>query len=49
MAIALTKETLTKLANGFGISSDQYNAIVAAAIKSDFFAAELNAFGKLEG
>ncbi|WP_157768069.1 hypothetical protein [Burkholderia ambifaria] len=36
---------MKKLADGFGINSIEYNAIIAAAVRSDFFAGELNAFG----
>ena len=45
MTIALTQNILKKLAEGFGLNSAPYNAIVAAAEKSPFLAGELNSFG----
>jgi len=49
MTVALTQEALKKLADGFGVNSAEYKAILLAAQKSDFFAAELNAFGGKSG
>src|SRR5258708_23539879 len=49
MTIALTQKVLNKLADGLGLNSDQYKAILSAAVSSPFFAEELNAFGELGG
>ncbi|CAB3759019.1 hypothetical protein [Paraburkholderia solisilvae] len=45
MAVTLTANALKKLVEGFGFGTEQYNAIVSAAARSDFLAGELNAFG----
>ncbi|WP_129517187.1 hypothetical protein [Burkholderia stabilis] len=47
--IALNEKALKKLAEGFGLNSDKYNAIIAAVEKSPFLAGELNAYGNYEG
>ena len=49
MTVTLEEKALEKLADGFGLNSAKYNAIVAAAGKSPFLADELNAFGNFEG
>jgi hypothetical protein len=49
MTVALSQQTLKKLIEGFGLNSAAYNALIASAEKSDFFASELNAFGGLVG
>src|ERR1700712_175611 len=45
MTVTLTKNALDKLASCFGLNSDQYNAIVSAAVTSPFLAQEINTFG----
>jgi hypothetical protein len=47
MTINLTAKTLKKLADCFISNPSAYNAIIAAAQKSDFLAGELNQFGEL--
>ncbi|WP_157768283.1 hypothetical protein, partial [Burkholderia ambifaria] len=48
MKAHLDRDALKKLADFFGLNSPPYNAIVAAAERSPFLAAELNAFAKLK-
>ncbi|WP_175693992.1 hypothetical protein [Burkholderia ambifaria] len=48
MEAHLDRDALKKLADFFGLNSPPYNAIVAAAERSPFLAAELNAFAKLK-